>query len=86
MIPLFVTLEFLEGFAWSGRIWLPVFLVWLFLLPLVLCFAPLICLGSWVLGLNPLEPFRVVLGILRATRGTQVQIGFERRRVEWVVH
>ncbi len=55
------------------RIWLPLFLLWLLLLPFAVVLSPLMAIGCWLVGLNPIETFLVVWRILAALKGTDVQ-------------
>ena len=71
MIPLFLVIRF---WPWGPRLWLPIFLVWLLLLPFVLLLLPVAVMLSLIFGINPIQLVVVPWNILAATRGTHIEI------------
>lgn len=74
MIPLFATLR-----IGGRRRWIPVplFLVWLLLLPLCLVLLPVFLVGCRVLKIPGLRALAALFGLLRALRGTSLQVQHE---------
>lgn len=56
------------------RLWIPLFLVWILLLPLLLVSLPVIALVCLVVRVNALRLYTVVWGILSALRHTLVEV------------
>lgn len=73
MIPLASTL-YIRTRPHGVPIWIPLFLVWLLLLPLVLLASPLIFIACLAVRVNPFRAFSVVWKIVSELRGTNVQI------------
>jgi hypothetical protein len=72
MIPLFVILD-VRGRR-SLRLWLPLFLAWLFLLPIVLVALPFALVALLVARINPWPAIAAFWGVLAGTRGTHVEV------------
>ena len=54
------------------RIWIPIILVWLLLLPFVLLLAPLVFVAFLVMGVNPFRAVAVYWQIFNALRGVRI--------------
>ena len=73
MIPMYATLRIGRGGRPGIPLWIPLFLVWLLLLPFLLLAAPvasMACLGAHV---NPYRAWRVLWGLLDGVRGARVE-------------
>lgn len=73
MIPLFADVE-IRTRRRSRRFWLPLFLVWLLLLPLVLILLPFAAIACLLVRINPIRAFGAMVAVLAATSGTQVEV------------
>jgi len=73
MIPLLLTVRIGGAGSRGVPLWVPLFLVWLLLLPLALLLLPLFLVGSLIGMLNPFRVLWVFWGILKGARGTSVE-------------
>ena len=73
MIPLIAEVRVKSPRA-SFRIWAPLFLIWLLLLPLVLVLAPFALLVMALLGRNPVRVSTAAIMILHALSGVLVEV------------
>jgi hypothetical protein len=74
MIPFAATIGVDRGKRGSLRLWIPLFLVWLLLLPLVLVLFPLaFVVGLWA-RINAFRLYGVVWRILSSLRNTLVEV------------
>jgi hypothetical protein len=71
MIPLLVLLD-LRG-SRSLRLWLPLFLAWLLLLPIVLVVLPFALLTLLLCRIDPWRAIAAFWGALAGTRGTHIE-------------
>ena len=75
MIPLFAVIGFRTSRQRTFRLWLPLFLVWLLLLPLVLVLFPFFLVGCLILDMNAFSAiaagWNVVAGLARHARGNK---------------
>ncbi|HEY6274013.1 MAG TPA: hypothetical protein VIX19_18690 [Terriglobales bacterium] len=55
-------------------LWIPLFLIWLLLLPIVLVLSPIAMLGCLVVQINPFRAFRVFWHILAGLTGTHIEV------------
>lgn len=74
MPPLWLTLRLRTGRGTSVRLGLPLFLVWLALLPVALVLLPLFVVACVVARINPLGALAFGWSLLRATCGTHIEI------------
>jgi hypothetical protein len=56
------------------RLWLPLIVVWISLLPLVLILLPIAMLSCFIIGLKPLETLLIHWRVLTALPGTSVEL------------
>ena len=56
------------------HLWLPLFLVWLLLLPFALLLSPFLVLAVLLLGKNPLAVLAALVGLLSGLTGTLVEV------------
>ena len=69
MPPLFMTVK-----VGQQRLWLPLLLVWVLLLPLFLVVAPFALFALLALRVNPFPAFAAFWRLLSATRGTRIEV------------
>ena len=81
MIPLLLTVRIGGAGSRGVPLWVPLFLVWLLLLPLALLLLPLFLVGSLIGMLNPFRVLWVFWGILNGARGTSVEAANGRHAV-----
>jgi len=62
------------GWHRGVRLWVPLFLVWLLLLPLLILLLPFLFVGALILGINLWRSLKALNALLAATRGTQVEV------------
>lgn len=69
MPPLFMTVRMDQC-----RIWLPLFLIWVLLLPLLLLASPFAICALLSLKVNPSRALEAFWRLLSATRGTHIEV------------
>jgi hypothetical protein len=69
MIPLFAVVR-----VDRLRLWVPLFVVWLLLLPFLLLLLPLMTLACLFLGINPLRACAAFWQTLSGLRGTHIEV------------
>ncbi|HEY6352048.1 MAG TPA: hypothetical protein VI636_21850 [Candidatus Angelobacter sp.] len=74
MIPLMLVVGFRTYKGRGLRLWVPLFLVWLLLLPLVLVLLPLAFLALAFLRVNPLRAVQTGWQLLTGLKGTRIEI------------
>lgn len=62
------------GWRFGLRLWLPLFLFWLLLLPLVLLALPFLLFAALIFGVRFWGGMRAALSLLAATRGTSIAV------------
>lgn len=83
MIPLFADLR-IETQHRRLRLFLPLFLIWLILLPLVLVLLPFAAIACVILRINPFSAIGTLFSVLTAIPGTQ--LGVERPGSSIFIH
>ena len=73
MLPLLVRVSIRHCSGPRLSLWLPLFLLWVLLLPFALLLAPLIAIACLVVGLNPVEAFLVIWRVVESLKGTNVE-------------
>ena len=68
------------------RIWLPLFLVWLIVLPFALVTVPVVVMVLALLGRHPLRVFAAAWSVLCATPGSRIEVNDRRGFVFLQVH
>lgn len=81
MIPMYATVRIGHGGKPGVPLWIPLFLVWLLLLPLLLLMAPVALIACLVGRVNPYRALRVFHGLLDGLRGVRVETGCRRYSV-----
>lgn len=74
MIPFVAVVSLRNQESRTFRLWIPLFLVWLLLLPLGILLSPFIFIACLVCGLNPLRGVAVVWQILNALTDTELEV------------
>ncbi len=74
MMPLFAVLKVRKATSRGLRLWIPLFLVWLLLLPLVLLLSPLFFMACSLGRLNPFRALSVAWQVLGALSGTHIEL------------
>jgi hypothetical protein len=74
MIPFVASVRIRHKSSWGCRLWIPLALVWLLLLPLVLLLMPVVCIACWVGRVKPLQALSVFWQILCGLNGTEVEV------------
>ena len=75
MIPLVAVVAVRPG-PTSRRVWipLPLFLIWLLLLPVALLLLPVAIVACWATGVNPVRALSAVAAILSGLGSTRVEV------------
>jgi len=81
MIPLFAVVRVHADGRRFG-LWLPLFLAWLLLLPLLLVLLPFVVIGCLVARMNPLRLLKTVWQLLAGLSGTNVDVQYGERQVQ----
>jgi hypothetical protein len=71
MIPLVAVVSLRNRESRTFRLWVPLILVWLVIVPLMVLLSPLIVVASLICRINPFQGFAVVWQILSALRETE---------------
>ncbi len=75
MIPLFVVEQFSDiGWLSRRRIWFPIFLIWLILLPIAILLFPIFLIGCVFTRVNLIRGTAACLEVLSALRGLEVEV------------
>ncbi len=74
MIPLFAIIRIRSKRGRGFQLWVPLFLLWLVLLPFVVLLAPLILLVCLVGQVNPFRAVSVVCQILAGLTNTHIEV------------
>lgn len=74
MIPLFAIIGFRTSRQRTFRLWLPLFVAWLLLLPVVLVLFPFFLVGCLILDVNAFNAITTGWNLVAGLRGTQVEI------------
>jgi len=73
MIPLFAVVRWHTGRRQLGM-WLPLFLAWLLLLPLLLVLSPFFVIGCLLARMNPLRMTATCWQVVTGLRGTNIEL------------
>jgi hypothetical protein len=74
------------GWRFGLRLWLPLFLFWLLLLPLLVLAFPFLLAAALIFGIRFWSTIRAVLGLLAGFRGTRVEVDDPNARVFVKLH
>jgi uncharacterized membrane protein len=75
MIPFVAVVSLRNQQSRTFRLWVPLFLVWLLLLPLGVLLSPFIFIACLVCRVNPLKGIGVMWQILNALADTELEVG-----------
>src|SRR5262249_667154 len=73
MIPFVAVVSLRNQKSRTFRLWIPLFLVWLLLLPAAILLSPIIVIACLVCQINPFRAFALVWLILTALRHAEVE-------------
>ena len=74
MIPFVAVVSLRNQASRTFRLWIPVFLMWLLLVPLGVLLSPFIFIGFLVCHVNPFRGVRVLWQILSALGDTKLEV------------
>ena len=74
MIPFVAVVSLRNNDSRTFRFWIPIFLIWLVLLPLAVLLSPFIFIACLVCRVNPLRGVAVMWQILTALGDTDVEV------------
>jgi uncharacterized membrane protein len=74
MIPFVAVVSLRNQQSHTFRLWVPLFLVWLLLLPLAVVLSPFVFLACLVCRVNPFRGVAVMWQILNALTDTQLEV------------
>ena len=74
MIPLFVVIGFRTWRNHILRLWFPLFLAWLLLLPVILLLLPVFLVACLVGRVNPLRALSTGWQVLTGLKGTHIEV------------
>jgi uncharacterized membrane protein len=74
MIPFVAVVSLRNQESRTVRLWIPLFLVWILLLPVALLLSPLIFIACLVCRVNPLHAFALMWQILSALGNTDFEL------------
>jgi hypothetical protein len=84
MIPFFAVIRFVTKSGRKPHIWVPLFLIWLLLAPLVIVLLPFAFIACLAFRINPFRACAVSWGFLSATRGTHIEV--DTRKASFLIH
>ena len=73
-MPLALVLRIDRADGTTLRLWLPLFLLWLLLLPVAIAMLPFLLLAAAIFGAEILAAFAAIAALLAALRGTHVEV------------
>ena len=74
------------GWRWGLRLWLPLFLVWLLLIPLILLSLPFLFIAAAIFGFKLLRTLGSVLALLAGFKNSHVEVENSTARVSVKLH
>ena len=74
MIPVWMLVQIQGVRPTPLRLWLPIWLLWLLLLPCLVVLLPLLLIWCVARRVNPVPPLGASIGILRGLRGTHIEV------------
>jgi len=74
MIPMFAIIRFGRTSSRRSHIWIPLFLIWLVLAPVVIVLLPIAFAACLIVRINPFRACAVIWACLSATRGTHIEV------------
>jgi hypothetical protein len=86
MIPLIATLRFHHRSWIPLRLWIPLFLVWILLLPLVVILFPVFFIACMFIDVDPFQSIRIFWEILCSLKGTHVEFTEANHSLSFRIH
>lgn len=80
-IPMVARLQIRKRSGRRLRIWFPLFLLWLLVLPFLIVSLPVLTVALWMLGRRPFAIFAAYWGVLSALSGTDIEVNGRRSSV-----
>ncbi|HEV2467897.1 MAG TPA: hypothetical protein VGS78_01785 [Candidatus Sulfotelmatobacter sp.] len=74
MIPFVAVVSLRNQESRTFRLWVPLFLVWILLLPLAILLSPFIFVGCLICRVNPFRGVAVLWQVLNALADTQLEV------------
>ncbi|HWA63276.1 MAG TPA: hypothetical protein VG939_18005 [Caulobacteraceae bacterium] len=74
MIPLFLTVRVRAAGARDVNVWLPLFLIWILLAPLLILVIPVVFVAAAIFETNPFAAVAGVIAVFCALSGTHVEV------------
>jgi len=74
MIPFVAVVSLRNRESRTFRLWIPLFLIWLLLLPLAVLLSPFIFVACLICRVNPLQGLAVMWQILNALTDTNIEV------------
>lgn len=74
MIPFVAVVSLRNQESRTFRLWIPLFLIWLIVLPVAILLSPFIFLACLICHVNPLEGVAVMWQILTALADTELEV------------
>jgi hypothetical protein len=74
MPPLFLRIHVLNTYGREIRLWIPLFLLWLLVLPFAIVVLPVLLIVAVVLDVDPFSAIAGVMRVLSSLRGSHVEV------------
>jgi len=74
MIPFVAVVSLRDQDSRTFRLWIPLFLIWLIVLPVAILLVPFIFLGCLICRVNPFRGVQVMWQILTALTDTELEV------------
>jgi len=74
MIPFVAVVSLRDEKSRTFRLWIPLFLIWLLLLPLAILLSPFVFIGCLLCRVNPFSGVAVMWQILNALTDTNIEV------------
>jgi uncharacterized membrane protein len=85
VIPLTATVVVSNSRVSHMRLWIPLFLVWLMLIPVAIVLSPVFLIACLVGEVNPFTALSVIFGIIGSLKGTHVNVGDRRSSLSLLI-
>lgn len=86
MIPLIATLRFQHRQKHKFNLWIPLFLIWVLLLPVLIIISPFFLLICLIGLINPAKAVTAFWEILSSIRGTNIEISEKKNKFFLNIH
>ena len=82
MIPFIATLAVQKEHGRSFRLWIPLGIIWLLLLPMILLLLPFFCIACLIIRVHPFDALSIFSQILAALKGLDLEVECPRTSIE----